>query len=120
MLDLLSKYSSFIKSFRIIVYEHEGSTSRFKARIELTDNSRLFIKEYVFENNERKYSYHWTNSTGNLICRWDNSGHWPNIHTFPHHKHIGENVFESMEISIDDILRVIFDKLEHTTELSQE
>jgi hypothetical protein len=116
MLDLLSKYSPFINSFRITDYEHEGNSFRFKARIEFADNSTLFIKEYVFENNERKYSYHWVASAGNLICRWDNSDHWPNIHTFPHHKHIGENVFESTEISIDDILRIICDKLQHAAE----
>ena len=74
---------------------------------------KLFIKEYVFENKERKYAYHWTDNAGNLICRWDNAKHWPDISTFPHHKHSGNGVSESTETSVGDVLNRI-DKLGNT------
>ena len=69
MLDLIAKYKRFIKSFQVLLYEKEGESFRFKAQLTLTDDSKLFIKEYVFENKERKYAYHWINTIGKLICR---------------------------------------------------
>ena len=48
---------------------------------------------------------------GNLICRWDNANHWPDISTSPHHKHTGNKVFESTKTSIGDVLNRISKKL---------
>ena len=76
MLDLIARYERFIKSFHISLYEQEGEMLRFKAQLTFTNDSKLFIKEYVFENKERKYAYHWTDTSGNLICRWDNANHF--------------------------------------------
>ena len=112
MLDLIAKYERFIKSFHISLYEQEGEMLRFKAQLTFTNDSKLFIKEYVFENKERKYAYHWTDKSGKLICRWDNAYHWPDISTSPHHKHTENEVFESTETSVGDVLNRIIDKLE--------
>ena len=76
MLDLIARYERFIKSFHISLYEQEGEMLRFKAQLTFTNDSKLFIKEYLFENKERKYAYHWTDTSGNLICRWDNANHF--------------------------------------------
>jgi len=105
MLDLIEKYERFIKSFHISLYEQEGEMLRFKAQLTFTNDSKLFIKE-------RKYAYHWTDTSGNLICRWDNANHWPGISTSPHHKHTGNEVFESTETSVGDVLNRISEKLE--------
>ena len=112
MLDLIDRYERFIKSFHILLYEQEGEMLRFKAQLTFTNDSKLFIKEYFFENKERKYAYHWTDTSGNLICRWDNANHWPGISTFPHHKHTGNEVLESTETSVGDVLNRISKKLE--------
>jgi len=34
------------------------------------------------------YSYHWENAERDLICRWDNTPHFPKLSDFPHHVHI--------------------------------
>jgi hypothetical protein len=86
MLDLVARYEHFIKDFRVSLYEHEENIFRLKAKMIFTDGTTLSIKEYVFENKERKYAYHWADMYGSLICRWDNAGHWPNISTYPHLK----------------------------------
>ncbi len=111
MLDLIARYEHLIKSFHVSLYEQEGEMFRFKAQVTFTDDSTLFIKEYLFENKQRKYAYHWTDTHENLICRWDNANHWPNISTSPHHKHTGKKVFESTETSVGDVLERINDKL---------
>ena len=111
MLDLIAKHEKLIKFFHVLLYEKEGKLLRFKAQLIFINDSKLFIKEYVFENKERKYAYHWTDSSESLICRWDNANHWPDISTFPHHKHTDNQVFESTEISFDDVLSIIIKKI---------
>jgi len=49
MLDLIARYKRFIKSFHVSLYEQEGEILRFKAELTFTNDSKLFIKEYVFE-----------------------------------------------------------------------
>jgi len=110
MLDLVAKYQHYIKSFQVHLYEQEGPLFRFKAELQLQDDSKIFIKEYVFKNNDRKYAYHWTDASGNLICRWDNASHWPDISTFPHHKHIDNDIEESTETSFSDVLESVIQK----------
>jgi len=112
MLDLISRHERSIKSFQVFLYEHEGELFRFKAELQLVNESKLFIKEYIFRGNERKYAYHWTDASENLICRWDNANHWPDISTFPHHKHLSSGVYESIETSFSDVLNAIIKKLE--------
>lgn len=111
MLDLIAKYERLVRSFHVFLYEQEGASSRFKAQLTFTNDSKLFIKEYIFEDEERKYAYHWADSSGNLICRWYNANHWPAISTSPHHKHTGNEVHESTDISVDDVLNRISAKL---------
>jgi hypothetical protein len=79
----------------------------------LKDSSILEVKDYRFKNNERKYSYHWMTKDRQLIIRWDNAEHWREISTFPHHKHISQksNVQPSIEINLDQILKIIEIKL---------
>ena len=107
MLKLLARYERFIKDFHVFLNEREGEIHRFKAQLTFIDDSVLFIKEYVFQNLQRKYSYHWADASKNLICRWDNAKHWPNISTYPHHKHTANDVSESTETSVADVLDVI-------------
>jgi hypothetical protein len=104
MLDLLEKHKEIIETYRIVSYEQEGNSCRIKLEVNLIDDSRLFMKEYLFENAERKYSFHWTDRQGNLLCRWDDSPHWPNLSTFPHHKHVGGDVIDSRETTLEAVL----------------
>jgi hypothetical protein len=116
MLDLIADHSDLVKDFRVHTFEQEGMLLRFKAELTLFDDSKIFIKEFVFENGERKYAYHWVDSKGNPVCRWDNAEHWSNISTFPHHKHMEEHVFESTDITINDVLDCVRRKLEQEFE----
>ena len=39
-----------------------------------------------------------------MIVRWDNSPHYPNVSGFPHHKHVGNQVFGSKEMTAAKVL----------------
>ncbi len=51
----------------------------------------------------RRYAYHASNGS-ELVIRWDNAPHHRKIKTFPHHKHVREDVLESKEVVLEEIL----------------
>jgi len=42
-----------------------------------------------------------------LIVRWDNAPHHPHLKTYPHHKHLQEAIENSMEITLEEVLKYI-------------
>lgn len=106
MFNVLQKYSEIIEETEVILYEFDEGQVRIKLEIKLTDGSRLFVKDYMFSNNKRKYAYHWLDNRGNLKIRWDNAAHWETVSTFPHHRHVGstDNVLPSTETDAESIL----------------
>ena len=87
--DTLAQFSDVVHSYEVFQYDVEGPHTRLKLRVIFHDESRLHIRETVLEGQYRKYAYHWQNATGQLLIRWDNATHWPQIGTYPHHRHIG-------------------------------
>jgi hypothetical protein len=59
-----------------------------------------------------KYSYHWQRSHGQLVKRWDNAPHHPEIETHPHHLHDQdeENVLPQQQPTLSEL----FAQLEQT------
>ncbi len=92
-----------IKINRFLIFE-EGFY--INAEINFINDSKLYVREYL-NKNIRKYSYHWQNSDGNLIVRWDNAPHHKNLTTFPYHKHIENNVLDCKEISLKEVIEYI-------------
>lgn len=82
--------------------------------VELIDESTLYITEYFTisgENIKRdKYSYHLLKK-GELIIRWDNAPHHRELSTFPYHVHDKDGVHESKEMTMEEILDEISEKI---------
>jgi hypothetical protein len=74
----------------------------------LLEGFALHIAEYIITEpvlNRVKYRYHLQTANGQLICRWDNVPHHPNIATFPYHRHDNDGyVYPSPAMSIPDVL----------------
>jgi hypothetical protein len=49
---------------------------------------RLF--EYRLRGEVEKYAYHLQDAGGRMILRYDNRPHYPDVETFPHHKHVAD------------------------------
>lgn len=105
--NIIEEFSDIIASYSIIEYKKYGAASSLVAKIQFKDGSSLSIRDYLFLNGKRKYSYHWQNAEGKLISRWDSSPHHQKISTFPHHKHLPDGVVDSKEISFKDVLKSI-------------
>ncbi len=105
---IVEDFKEIIKDFEIKDYKRFGTAKALVAKIEFIDNSILHIKDYLFLEGKRKYSYNWQDEKGNLLIRWDNSPHHFHIKTFPNHKHIKNNeVVESEETDLRAVMEII-------------
>ncbi|BBO18564.1 conserved hypothetical protein [Candidatus Brocadia pituitae] len=44
---------------------------------------------------------------GKLIIRWDNAMHWRTVKTFPHHMHVNDQLCDSKEVTLEDVIEHI-------------
>jgi hypothetical protein len=88
--QVIKQYPDIVKDIRIEKFRQFGFSYQLRALVFLCDDSELYVKDYLFQDNSRKYSYHWQSKDGKLIGRWDNAPHWPDAGTFPHHFHNGQ------------------------------
>ena len=51
-----------------------------------------------------KYRYQYMDQHNACVFRYDNAPHHPDISTCPHHKHVGDEVTESCEPTLFDVL----------------
>ena len=74
----------------------DGSTLQFMELINIKRDKMIRLK----------YRFHLMNVNDEIIFRYDNAPHHPEIATYPHHKHVrGEKVpRQSKEIGLKDVL----------------
>ncbi|MEA1884874.1 MAG: DUF6516 family protein [Thermotogota bacterium] len=118
LLDLLSQYLGDVaaevrelENAKVERYEEEIlAANRVNLRIRVR-----FLSGYLLELNEAAiveaghirhlgYRYHFQNSQNILVFRYDNTPHFPEINSFPHHKHLKDNV---VAVDKPSILKVI-------------
>jgi hypothetical protein len=82
-----------------------------EGRLRFPDGSLLDFDEVVIIRNEQlvklRYAYHYQNESGERIFRYDNAPHYPEIFTYPHHKHVGSTIEPSQIPDLSDVLREI-------------
>ena len=101
--------ASFIVRDIEVLDEFITSVSGYlECKLLMIDNLVLYISEYftIFgdEIKRDKYSYH-HQKNNKLLVRWDNAPHHRELSTFPFHVHRKDDVFESEEMTVEDILK---------------
>ena len=107
-LNIIQKYvnSGWIISFDFAVDARSSYIGFIQGNLEFLDNSHLFFKEYInLQDTLEKlsYSFHYQDPDNNLIFRYDNAKHKPDL-GYVNHKHIQEKIIPS---AIPDIEQVI-------------
>ena len=106
--DILSQYFGDIEdSIRRLEranverYEEEvltTSRANLRIRVRFLSGHLLEVNEaIVIEADQIKhlgYRYHFQDQQNNLIFRYDNTPHFPDLKSFPHHKHVKNKVEE--------------------------
>ncbi|QTA90825.1 toxin TumE [Desulfonema magnum] len=119
--DMISHYLSQIES--AIRGLRDAYTERYKEEILGYDRANLririrFLSGYLLELNEAiilkagqikylDYRYHFQDRENNLVFRYDNTPHFPNIDSFPHHKHLKSEVIPSDKPSILKVIEEV-------------
>ncbi|UJS17876.1 MAG: DUF6516 family protein [Candidatus Jettenia sp.] len=91
--------------------ENRGDVALYiKGEIVFADKSELHFKEYFIAIPVLKrlaYSYHYQTHDKRLIFRYDNAEHYTEIETYPHHKHIENEVLPSQNVDIIEVIKEI-------------
>lgn len=103
----------FISFYDIIDCIEEETVEFIRLKAELSNGTILYIRE-SFSLGKSKYSYHWQQTDGKLIMRWDNAPHHENISTFPYHLHDGDIIVPSDRVFINEVLAEISKRLQKT------
>jgi len=126
IIDYFSQHKLIIASHPFVhswEYQEDIRTSDegfFKGKIHFIDDSILEFREYVNIHESivtrYTYSFHYHKAQA-IIFRYDNTPHYPDVSSFPHHKHLGnEKVIECLEPSLKDVLDEIGNLLIHLSE----
>jgi hypothetical protein len=93
--------------------EAQEDAGLFRYRLSLRDGGMLemfaLFQIVDGEVEVRKYSFHWQDKHNHLVKRWDNATHHPEVSTYPHHVHDGEesNVVSHSPVNAEMILGVV-------------
>ncbi len=108
MIQVINKFSEFIKDYHITRYRTTGKSHELILSIRFIDLSELHVSDYLFLDSKRKYTFHYQNEDSELIFRYDTAPHWKNSKTFPYHKHLKDNnVIDSKIMYLESVLTEI-------------
>jgi hypothetical protein len=100
-----------VTHFHVIRERSTLVDGHIRARIVLADSSQLEFSEYMQRSSAGEiavitYSYHWANADNQLIKRWGNAPHFPDLPGFPDHIHDGATgeVTSGQPMSISAVL----------------
>lgn len=110
---LLLTISPVVDHFQVVKRREMGTDGYLRVRAILTDKGLLEISLYcqVVEDDTHLmgYRFHWQDKERKFIKRWDDARHHPELKTFPHHMHMGEDesVKESVGVDLWEVLRIL-------------
>ena len=104
----------FAESIDIKEERRAAKQAIIKSKIILVDGSVLHVKEYIdakYTIEKVNYAYQYQDSDGNLIFRYDNARHRPDL-GFSNHKHLSDGSIVD-ESSMPDISDVVDEVIGH-------
>ncbi|QTA85779.1 toxin-antitoxin system TumE family protein [Desulfonema magnum] len=95
-----------IRSYTLTKKVYNFKQGFVSGKVVFEDNSRLDFTEVrdTDVKGKIKYRYQYMNEKNELIFRYDNAPHHREISTYPHHKHVSEEVEDSSEPVLREVL----------------
>ncbi len=111
--NILSGFNNIMISQTIKKRFYNDTQGLISGEIVFSDESILSFLELknTEQLNKKKYKYHYMNHKKTMIFRYDNSKHYFDLKSFPHHKHLPDKIESSVEPDMIDILLEIQDIL---------
>ncbi|MEY3221774.1 MAG: hypothetical protein RLZZ203_630 [Cyanobacteriota bacterium] len=110
---LLNCSNAYIEEYSAVILTTERANLRIRIRFAI--RYLLAVSEaFVVVDNQIKYidyRYHFQDEQNSLIFRYDSTPHFPNLPSFPHHKHLFDNVIACEKPHIADVLQEVMELL---------
>jgi hypothetical protein len=105
---LLEAYpNNYAESYNATILS--GERANLKLRLRLYFKYLLSIGEALVVVDDQitaiDYRYHFQDGQNNLIFRYDNTPHFPNLSSFPHHKHLPDRVISCAQPSLAMVIQ---------------
>ena len=106
--QLLEVYPNvYVENYNATILSSERAN--LKLRLRFYFKYLLSISEALVVVDEQitaiDYRYHFQDGQNNLIFRYDNTPHFPNLSSFPHHKHLVDKVISSDQPSLAMVIQ---------------
>ena len=106
--QLLESYpNGYVENYNATILSSERAN--LKLRLRFYFKYLLSISEALVVVDDQvtviDYRYHFQDGQNNLIFRYDNTPHFPNLSSFPHHKHFVDRVVSSDQPNIDMVMQ---------------
>lgn len=92
-IDALLATSPFVREYAIHFDKRSTNRGYLRGDIHFHDDSLLHFREFVKVDAKVErlvYVYHYQSASGELVFRYDNTEHYPNLPNAPNHRHDGK------------------------------
>ena len=105
--------SPAVNSSSITLDQRSANIGLVRGEIYFLDGSVLHVREFVnTQSGVERYMYvfHYRRADGSQVFRYDNTDHYPELPTAPHHKHLAEG--DSPQPTTPPDLAVVLNEIE--------
>ena len=113
--DYFDQIDQFLEAYSDVYVENYNATILSSERANLKLRLRFYF-QYLLSISEAlvvvddqitaiDYRYHFQDGQNNLIFRYDNTPHFPNLSSFPHHKHLVDRVISCSQPNIAMVIQ---------------
>ena len=99
--------NAYVESYQEEILTSQRANLRIRLRFKQTHlleiNEAIVITYNCLEFLD--YRYHFQDEKNNLVFRYDSTPHFPNLSTFPHHKHLPNDVISCHKPEITQVLK---------------
>ncbi len=92
--------SVLVVTYDLVKVQLSANTGYVEGAVIFTNSARLLFFEFwqrtALGTERKKYRYHLLDDANQMIFRYDNAPHHPEIATFPHHKHLSTSLVDSV------------------------
>ena len=88
MKEIVDEFMDIVLSVRFDTDRAANQKLVERCELLLIDGSRLVAYEST-TGIKFKYGYQWMNNLDQTLYRWDNTTHFPDLDTYPYHRHVG-------------------------------
>jgi len=106
---LLNCPNAHVEKYSAVILTNERANLRLRIRFKL--RYLLAVSEALVVENDQiasiDYRYHFQDEENSLIFRYDSTPHFPDLPSFPHHKHLPDNVIACEKLHLTTVLQEV-------------